>query len=156
MKFLKAALVALMTVAPVGAGATELGRTSFQGILPALQTVPYVELSAQELEDVRGTANLAGVTVSAAGVGTGDSVLVKTKAKTKVVEKPNKTVAVGKAKVKVVVTGDDRSAAVDLVAEALAQGENYALTKTNTNIKVIEKKNKTVVIGVAFAKAVAK
>ncbi|KJB90696.1 hypothetical protein N826_36525 [Skermanella aerolata KACC 11604] len=115
-----------------------------------------MELSAQELEDVRGTANLAGVTVSAAGVGTGDSVLVKTKAKTKVVEKPNKTVAVGKAKVKVVVTGDDRSAAVDLVAEALAQGENYALTKTNTNIKVIEKKNKTVVIGVAFAKAVAK
>lgn len=156
MKLYRALLATLMIASPFGAGATELGQTSIQGILPALQTISYVELSAQELADIRGTANLVGVTVSAEGVGTGDSVLVKTKANTKVIEKKNKTVAVGKAKVKVVATGDDRSAAVDLVAEALAQGENYALTKTNTNIKVIEKKNKTIVIGVAFAKAVAK
>jgi len=156
MKIFKVALVALMVASPFGAGATELDQTSSQGILPALQTVSYVELSAQELEDIRGTANLAGVTVSAAGIGTGDSVLVKTKADTKVVQNPNKTIAIGKAKVKVVATGDDRSASVDLIAEALAQGENYALTKTDTNIKVVENNNKTMVMGMALAKAVAK
>jgi hypothetical protein len=156
MKSFKLLLVIAALIFPIAAGASERNDTQFQGILPALQVVTYEELSSQELSEIRGTAATVGVTVGAEGSGTGDSVLVKTKANTNIKEKGDKTVAVGRAKVKVVVTGDDRSAAVALVADAFAEGDTYAVTKTNTNIKVIEKKNKTIVIGKAFAKAVAK
>ena len=155
MKSLKFLLAIAGMTFPFAVGAAERSDAQLRGILPALQAVAYEELSSQELSEIRGTAATVGVTVGAEGSGTGDSVLVKTKANTTIKEKGDKTVAVGKAKVRVVVTGDDRSAAVELVADAFAEGDTYALTKTNTNIKVIEKKNRTIVVGKAFAKAVA-
>jgi len=155
MKIFRTAMVALMITCPVAAGATELGHAPHQGILSALQTGSYKELSLREMEDTRGTANFAAVYVSGEGTATGDSVLVKTKANTRVVANPNRTVGVGRAKVKVVATGDDRSVTIDMVADALAQGEDSALTTTKTDVRIVENKNKIIGFGSAYAKAVA-